>query len=165
MQVSTLVYTMGVEAEDILTSFKLPAKDGSTYNVVKDRFERHFVHRRNPIYERVCFNSRMQQPVESVDSSVTSLYNLVEHCEYGNLREQMIRDRLVVSLQDANLAKKLQLEPDLTLASAVTRARNSEAVKGQQATVRGSSSSTRRDGSGSHTKSSDEDRPTPQSRT
>ena len=44
-----------------------------------------------------------------------SLYGLVEHCEYEHLHEEMIRDRIVVGLQDATLAEKLQLDPDFTL--------------------------------------------------
>ena len=79
VQVSALVYTMGAEAKDILASFGLSAEDGIDYDVVKIRFECHFVHRRNPIYKRARFNSRTQQPGETVDSFVTSLYNLAEH--------------------------------------------------------------------------------------
>lgn len=138
VQVSALVYTMGAEAEDILTSFGLSAGDGDDYDTVKERFQGHFVHRRNPIYERARFNTRRQEPGESVDSFLTALYCLAEHCDYGPLREQMIRDRLVVGLADGNLAEKLQLESDLRLEDAVLRARNSEAVKGQQPIVRGS---------------------------
>ena len=52
----------------------------------------------------------------------------------------MIRDRLVAGLLDASLSERLQLEPDLTLQDAIKRARNSAAVKQQQATVRGTAS-------------------------
>ena len=138
VQVSALVYTMGSEAEDILTSFRLSEADSTNYDTVKDRFQAHFVHRRNPIYERARFNKRIQEPGETVDSFVTALYCLAEHCDYGELREQMIRDRLVVGLRDANLAEKMQLDSDLKLEDAIKRARNSEAVKGQQSTVRDS---------------------------
>lgn len=138
VQVSTLIYAMGEEAEDILASFELNEADRSKYDNVKKSFEDHFVKRHNPIFERARFNQRMQQQGETVDSFVTALHSLAEHCDYGPLREQMIRDRLVVGLLDANLAEKLQLEPDLKLADAVARARNSETVKSQQSTVRGS---------------------------
>ena len=48
----------------------------------------------------------------------------------------MIRDRLVVGLLDARLSEKLQLKDSLTLDTAVKEARQTEAVKGQQATIR-----------------------------
>ena len=49
----------------------------------------------------------------------------------------MIRDRIVVGLQDAALSEKLQLEPELTLESAIAKVRHSEQVKRQQPMVRG----------------------------
>ena len=45
----------------------------------------------------------------------------------------MIQDRIVVGLQDAKLSEKLQLNPALTLPKALNQARQSEAVKKQQA--------------------------------
>ena len=66
-----------------------------------------------------------------------SLYCLVEHCGYGELQDEMIRDRIVVGLQDAALSEKLQLEPELTLESAIAKVRQSELIKKQQPTVRG----------------------------
>ena len=56
----------------------------------------------------------------------------------------MIRDRLVVGLLDAGLSEKFQLEHNLTLATAVTKARQSEAVIERQATVRSEATAARR---------------------
>ncbi|CAM1326480.1 Uncharacterised protein r2_g3547 [Pycnogonum litorale] len=50
-QISTLVYTMGDRAEDILASFNLSADDVKKYDIVKQRFDEHFVIKRNVIYE------------------------------------------------------------------------------------------------------------------
>ena len=48
----------------------------------------------------------------------------------------MIRNRIVVGLTDVSLGEKLQLNPELTLEIAITKARQSEMVKKQQAVVR-----------------------------
>ena len=45
-----------------------------------------------------------------MDEFVTALYAHVEHCEYGGLKEQMIRVRLVVGLRDSKLSERLQLK-------------------------------------------------------
>ena len=132
---------MGDLADDILTSFGLSDDDKKKYDVVKAKFERHFIKRRNKIYERAKFNQRRQLPGESVDDFITSLYGLVEYCEYGELCEEMIRDRIVVGLQDASLSEKLQLDPELTLQNAITKVQQYETVKKQQATVRGETTS------------------------
>ena len=53
-----------------------------------------------------------------------------EHAQYAE-KEETIRDRLVLGLQDQELSQKLQLESDLTLDKAVTIARQQELVKTQ----------------------------------
>ena len=72
-----------------------------------------------------------------MDTFITALYALAEHCRYGSLRDQMIRDRIVVGIRNSKLSEKLQLDPNLTLASAITHVRQSEAVKLQQPLLRG----------------------------
>jgi hypothetical protein len=135
-QVNTLIYTMGDEADDILRSFKLEEEEAKVYKTVKDKFESFFVKRRNVIYERARFNLRKQEEGESVASFINDLYVLVEHCEYGVLQDEMVRDRLVVGLRDSKLSEKLQLDATLTLDSAITVVRQSESVHMQQAVVR-----------------------------
>ena len=71
-----------------------------------------------------------------MDQFITSLYTLAEHCDYGELKDQLIRDRIVVRLRDAKISEKLQLDPALTLEKAVTQARQKEAVHEQQSIVR-----------------------------
>ena len=136
-QVNTLIYAMGDEADDILCGLGLSAEDKKKFDTVRDKFEAHFVKRRNTIFERAKFNQRKQEKAESADSFITSLYCLAKHCGYGALHDEMIRDRIVVGLRDATLSEKLQMDPELTLDKAVVAARQREAVKKQQAVVRG----------------------------
>jgi len=136
-QVNALIYTMGDQADDILASFSLSAEESKTYGIVKSKFDNHFVKRRNVIYERAKFNMRRQREGESVDTFVTSLYTLAEHCQYGVLHDEMIRDRIVVGIRNTALSERMQLQPDLNLEKAITQARQSEAVKEQQPLLRG----------------------------
>ena len=88
------------------------------------------------IYERARFNQRKQLEGESVDTFITALHSLAEHCMYGELRDEMIRDRIVVGLLDTALSEKLQLDPELTLEKAMTTARRREMVRKQQTVLR-----------------------------
>ena len=135
-QVNALIYTMGDDADDILGSLGLSEEDKGKYDVVKDKFQAHFVKNINVIYERAKFNRRCQHEGETVDQFVTALHTLAEHCSYGPLKEEMIRDRLVVGLRDGNLSLKLQMDPKLTLKTAVATASQNEMVRKQQSTVR-----------------------------
>ena len=137
VQVNTLLYAMGDDADDILRSFQLSAADQKKYSEVKGRFDQHFVKKRNVIFERARFNRRKQEEGETVDAFVTDLYALAEHCSYAGLHNEMIRDRLVVGLLSASLSERLQLDPDLTLEKAITQARQAEAIKLQQPLIRG----------------------------
>ena len=137
VQVNTLLYTMGADAADILRSFKLSEEDQKKYQVVKEKFDSHFVRKHNVIYDRAKFNMRRQEEGEPVEAFVTDLYALAEHCAYGDLHDEMIRDRLVVGIRSAKLSEKLQLDSELSLETALMQVRQAEAVKLQQSVVRG----------------------------
>ena len=62
------------------------------------------------MFEWAKFNRRAQEEGETVDEVVTALNKLAEHCNYGTLVEEMIRDRLVVGLRDAKLSEKLSIK-------------------------------------------------------
>ena len=128
---------MGEAADDIMISFGLTADDAKQYEQVKNRFESHFIVKRNIIFERAKFNLRSQQEGESVETFITDLHCLAEHCEFGVLKDERIRDRIVVGLKDKKLSEKLQLDSKLTLEKAVTQARQSETVKKQQDIMQG----------------------------
>ena len=140
-QVNSLVYSMGDQADDILRSFNLSEEDSKKYTVVKEKFASHFVKRKNVIFERAKFNMRKQEDGETVDSFITALYELVEDCNYGLLREEMIRDRLVVGIKDVKLSERLQLDNALTLEKAIAEARQTETVRQQQPLLRGGTES------------------------
>ena len=141
VQVSTFLYAMGEKSEDILTTFDLSDEDAKKYDCVKDKFENHFIKRRNTIFERAKFNTRKQEAAESVDAFITDLYCLAKHCNFGSLHDEMIRDRIVVGLLDSRLSEKLQMDSELTLEKAINATRQSELVKKQQSVVRGTEGS------------------------
>lgn len=93
---------------------------------MKTKFDEHFVVRRNVIFERTKFNRRRQKDGEIVDSFSTASHALAEHCAFGTLRDELIRDRIVVGLLGSKLAEKLQLDPELTLTQAMHQARQAK---------------------------------------
>ena len=118
---------MGGESKDILTSFTFDdSADQNNYDCVKEKFDHHFTAKKNVICERAKFNQRELVLDEPVENFITELYRPAEFCEYGTLRDEMIRDRFVVGLRNDNLSEKLQRNSDLTLEQAVQQARQSE---------------------------------------
>ena len=119
-----------------LASTDISTADHKKFDKVIEKFDAFFRVRKNVIFERAKFNQRIQGPDESVEQFITCLYSLSDTCKYGNLRDEMIRDRIVVGIRDRSLSERLQLDAGLTLESAKTRARQREAVHEQQSVLR-----------------------------
>ena len=139
-QVSTLLYCMGEEAEEVLLSTRINEAERKVYATVLEKLDSYFKVRKNVIFERARFNRRHQQDGESAEQYIMELFKLVEHCEYGALRDQMVRDRIVVGIKDSSLSEQLQLNANLTLDSAMKRVRQREAVHETQQVLKGKES-------------------------
>ncbi|UYV72487.1 hypothetical protein LAZ67_9003355 [Cordylochernes scorpioides] len=132
-KIDLFMYLMGDRADDIFRTFKFEKKEEATkIDSVLKAFDSHFCVRKNIIYERAKFNSRIQEDREPVDEFITSLYKLADSCEFEGLHEQLIRDRIVVGVRDKALSERMQLDSELTLEKAVKIVRQQEAVRQQQ---------------------------------
>ena len=87
--------------------------------------------RKNLIFEQARFNKRSQLPNESVEQFITEIHRLGDNCEFGEMKEEFIRDRLVVGIRDHTLSELLQMEAELTLDKAKRVSCQREAVKEQ----------------------------------
>nr|CAI5835582.1 unnamed protein product [Callosobruchus analis] len=114
-KIDILLYIMGEEAEEIILQLE---KEPANFQEALTSLDKFFIPRRNIIYERYKFNLRVQKPGESVDAFITSLHSLAEHCNYGTLKEELIRDRIV--------AAERQLKETLTLQQCVLEAKQAE---------------------------------------
>jgi len=136
-QISTFLYCLGEEAEAVLTSTNATEDDRKDYDLVLAKFDEFFQVRKNVIYERARFNRRNQLSGETAEEYIMVLYNLAENCDYGAMKTEMIRDRLVVGIRDHALSEKMQMDPKLTLETAKKTIRQKEAVQQQQKTLKG----------------------------
>ena len=57
----------------------------------------------NIIVERHKFNTRNQKEGETTEAYITDLKKLGNQCEYGNLKNELIRDRIVCGLKNENI--------------------------------------------------------------
>ena len=67
------------------------------------------------IIEHAKSNKHSQLPGEPVQQFVASLYNLAVDCNFGELKDKLIRDRIVVGIRGASLSERLQMNPELTM--------------------------------------------------
>ena len=72
------------------------------------KFDSFFSVRKNVVIEEhTKFNKRSQLPDEPVEQFITSLYNLAGDCNFGELKDKLIRDRIVIRIRAASLSERL----------------------------------------------------------
>ncbi|KAL8614894.1 hypothetical protein ACOMHN_042852 [Nucella lapillus] len=138
IQVASLVYIMGPEADRIFNQLTLTDEQRKQFADVEKAFTEYFMPKRNIIHERAVFHRCNQQIGETIQEYVRALHDLAETAEFTD-KDTTIRDRLFLGVQDSQLSEKLQLEADLTLHKTITIARQQELVKNQLQAQRHSS--------------------------
>ena len=116
------MYAIGEVADEIVASLQLNESTISYDNLIKELND-YFGVGTNLIGERAKFNRRVQRHGESMDSFIASLYDLSSQCEFKELRNDLIRDRLVVGVLDDELSHRLQTNAVLTLQDAIKSCR------------------------------------------
>ena len=135
-QVNNLIYAMGPKGEALMDAVNLSAENMNKYDVVKMKTQYHFIPKVNYTYQRALFNKRRQQLGESMEAFIADSHTLAAKCSYGSIKDDLIRDLIVIGILDSKLSKQLQLDDALILARVVTRVTKSELVGKQLETVR-----------------------------
>jgi len=81
-KVSTLLYCLGEESDDVLTATNISEHERENDEAVIEKFDTFFKGRR---HERARNNRKDQMERES-EKCITCLYGVVETCEYGHYR-------------------------------------------------------------------------------
>ena len=129
VQIASLLYSMGPKSEHIVKHF--PDDDRKEFDKMIVKFDEHFIHKKNVIFERAKFRNHVQRHGENVETFIRALYELSENCELGDQKHSNIRDSIVIGLSDKTVSQQLQMESKLTLQMAISKARHSELVKTQ----------------------------------
>ena len=104
-----------------------------------ENFDQFFQVRKNVNIERAQFNSRNQQEGETSEQYIASLYCLAETCDYAGLKEEMIRNHLVVGIRDKSVSERLQMDAALKLEKAKTAIRQRKAIQDNRPLWKGDS--------------------------
>ncbi len=140
IQVALLLHVMGEEGQEIYNSFSFQNPEHrNNYAQVIAKFQAYFQPRKNLVLERYNFNQAVQELGEEFDHFVTKLKNLAATCEFGDLKDSLIRDRIVVGARDHGvketlLKKEQTVGPDgraqtLSLETAINIGRTAEVTK------------------------------------
>ena len=126
IRLTTLRSVMGKECVQIFLNLKLSEEQRNNVNECITALEAYFKPKRNVVYERYIFNTCGQIEGETVDGYVNRLKKHASTCGFGTLNDELIRDRLVLGINDEGTKLRLLKEDKLTLDKAINLCRSSE---------------------------------------
>ena len=83
------------------------------------RVKNHLNPKPSPISKRFEFSTRCQERRETVDTFVAALRKIAEHCDYGNMFNDMLHNCIVCGVQDKGIQSRLLQEVGLTYTKAL----------------------------------------------
>ncbi|XP_061193379.1 uncharacterized protein K02A2.6-like [Saccostrea echinata] len=143
LKTNILLHLIGPDAVEIYNTFEFEdARNKLKLKPVLDKFKEYCNPRKNIIFERHIFNSRSQGPAEPIDSYVTNLKNKAKSCEFGEIKDSLIRERIVQGIRSDSVRSRLLRTPELTLEKSVEICRATEATENQMKLMTESGAST-----------------------
>ena len=142
VQAATFLHVAGPEALEVYNTFTWDDDDDkSKVNKITEKFDQYCNPRKNITWERHKFNTRNQQPGETIDQYVTDLKTKAQTCEFAQLKDSLIRDRIVCGIICDKTRARLLKEGELTLQTALNICRANEATSSQLKSLSASTTS------------------------
>ena len=153
-KVAILLTVAGAEVQEVFRTFTyepakaavgdqpaVPAETAEQFNTVVRKFTELCVPRKNVIYERNVFHTRVQGEGATIDSFTMDLRLKSQSCEFGSLQDSLIRDRVVVGIRDSKIKERLLRGSELTLERAIDICKANEAAQAQMKVLTGAENS------------------------
>lgn len=124
-KVALLLHHLGAQALDVFNSFDMDI-DAVKYTDLVKKLDSYFTPQINIVMERYKFFTYKQREEQSVDEYVTALKNLSLSCEFGSLRNDLVRDIFIcgLSAKMGNVRERLLTEDNIKLDRAVSITKN-----------------------------------------
>ncbi|XP_053696549.1 uncharacterized protein K02A2.6-like [Sabethes cyaneus] len=116
VQVAILLSVIGPEGLEIFNVLPLKEEDKEEFEEVIEAFDAYCGKKKNVIFERFVFTHRHQSEGEKFDDFLREITTLVKTCEYGIMRDSLLRDQIVFGLYDGLFADKLMGKEAVELA-------------------------------------------------
>ena len=85
------------------------------FDVIVSTLTKHYSPPPSEVVQSYRFFTRVRQPGEMVSAFVAALWRLAKDCNFGDTMERILRDKIIFSINDEIIQKKLLDEPKLTL--------------------------------------------------
>lgn len=125
IQAAALLHCIGEDVRETIETIEM-TEEKDNITTLKKKLEDYFVPKSNPSVESHKFNTRTQGVGEDFDTYLSDLRRLAANCDFGALKEQLIKDRIVCGIRNSKVRDRLLQERDLNLTKAIEICRAAE---------------------------------------
>ena len=123
-RVATFITCIGPEGLEIYNGLPFESEtDRNSMDKILELMQNHCIGAVNVTYERYKFNNKNQGEGEGIDAYVSNLRTLAQTCKFGDLKDDLIRDRIICGIHDFGLRKRLLQERELSLKKCIDMCR------------------------------------------
>lgn len=133
MQISTFMTAIGTDWFELYNNFK--PNETNNLKRIKQKFSEHFLPKTNTAFETLVFNNIKQDANESFDDFLIRAQTQIKKCEFGNLEDRLLRDKIIIGVYSDKLRENLISESENNLEKVVSLCRASEVTSRQMATM------------------------------
>ncbi|XP_060070509.1 uncharacterized protein K02A2.6-like [Ylistrum balloti] len=126
LQCATLLSLAGEQVIELVGTFNFGEEEKDKIEPLKQKLSEYCIPKKNETYERHVFNSRVQKSGETFDQFLTELKVLSKDCGFGNLKEGLIRDRIIEGIGKDQTRARLLRERELNLDKCIDLCRAAE---------------------------------------
>lgn len=128
---SVLLIAIGEECFKRYQNFPITQDDKSTCESLLQAIEKNLTPTINKRYERAVFNLPSKEENEKIDQYINRLRGLIKNCQYGPIADELLLDKIIVSIRNVKLRSRLWENNQITLDEAITQCRAAELTERQ----------------------------------
>jgi hypothetical protein len=116
IQRAVLLHCMGDQAREIYETLDIIETDD--IDQILQKMDEYFLPKINTSIERNKFNNRVQGPGEMFDSFLADLRKIASNCDYGQMKDSLITDRIICGIKNKTVKDRLLREQNINLKKA-----------------------------------------------
>jgi len=130
-QLAIFLHIIGEDARDVFDIFKTEGEVTELDKAI-ELFDVFYKQKINECVKAYKFNICEQKVGETFGEYLCALRKLSENCNFGTIKDRLIRDRVVAGIVDKKLLEKFLSEADLTLERVIDLTKKYQAAQDQK---------------------------------
>lgn len=129
IKAAMLMHCIGEQAVDVIDTLGLTEDELKAKDTIIAKLDAYFVPKTNESVERHKLNIRVQGSTESFNDFLQNLRNIAASCNFGSMKDDLIKDRIVCGIYNAKVKDRLLREDGLDLDKAIKIFRAAECTE------------------------------------